>query len=171
MTPATEGAAMESNNPMKHLNVKPVEFWNDFKEFAFKGNLIDLAVAVVIGNAFGAVVTSLVKNILMPMISYLMPNSGTYRDWHVGKIEVGAFLGEVLNFTIIALAMFVIVVKLLGSMQKIIPSQTPESTTKECPFCASEIAKKAVKCPHCTADLVENGAGHAGSTSISAKST
>ena len=140
---------------MKYVLVKPGQFWNDFRKFAFKGNLIDLAVAVVIGNAFGAVVTSLVKNVIMPLISYVIPNSGTYREWHLGKIEIGAFLGELLNFSIISLAMFVVVVKLFGTMQKLFSPDVPDASTRECPYCISVISKKATRCPQCTSRLDE----------------
>jgi large conductance mechanosensitive channel len=133
--------------------LNPASFWNDFKKFAFKGNLLDLAVAVVIGNAFGAVVNSLVKNILMPIISYVVPGGGSYHEWHIGKVAIGTFLGELLNFLVISLAMFVIVVKLFGTMQHLLSDQGDTPTTKECPFCISTIPLKAIKCPQCTADL------------------
>ncbi|HEV8604882.1 MAG TPA: large conductance mechanosensitive channel protein MscL [Tepidisphaeraceae bacterium] len=133
---------------MKHL-------WQEFKSFAFKGNMIDLAVAVVIGAAFGAVVNSMVKNIFMPLLSYVIPNQGGYRAWHIGRLEVGAFLSEVLNFLIIALAVFLVIVKLIGVlMQKAAPPPAPsEPITKECPFCLMVIPIKARKCGHCTSEL------------------
>jgi large conductance mechanosensitive channel len=128
--------------------------WDDFKKFAFKGNMIQLAVAVVIGNAFGAVVNSLVKNILMPLVSYVSPaNGGSYREWHIGRIEVGNFLGEMLNFLLVSLAMFVIVVKLLGRFENLFSRQDDPDPTVECPYCVSKISPKAIKCPQCTADL------------------
>ncbi len=145
---------------MKHIHIRPGHFWSEFKAFAFKGNLLNLAVAIVIGNAFGALVASLVKNILMPTISYVMPNSGTYREWHIGKVEIGAFLGEMLNFTIIAMALFVIVVKLFGTMQRLLSPNDPGSTTKECPFCFSVISEKAIRCPQCTSRLAEERDAH-----------
>jgi large conductance mechanosensitive channel len=133
------------------MNAK--SFWNDFRQFAFKGNMIDLAVAVVIGNAFGAVVNSLVKNIIMPIISYISPKGGSYRSWHIGPVEIGPFLGEVINFLIISLAMFLVVAKLLGSMEKLMGPKEDEPKTKECPYCLSTIPAKATKCAQCTADL------------------
>jgi large conductance mechanosensitive channel len=133
------------------INAK--SFWNDFRQFAFKGNMIDLAVAVVIGNAFGAVVNSLVKNIIMPIISYVIPQGGSYRSWHLGAVEVGPFLGEVLNFLIISLAMFLVVAKLLGTMERLMGAKEDDPKTKECPYCLSTIPTKATKCAHCTADL------------------
>src|SRR5687767_13332355 len=133
--------------------------WSEFKTFAFKGNLIDLSVAVVLGAAFGAVVNSLVKNIVMPLISYVIPTEGGYRAWHIGRIEVGVFLGELLNFAIVALAIFLVMVKVLGNIVKrVAPPPDPAApTTKECPFCLSAIPLRAVRCGHCTSDLTPSG--------------
>ena len=141
----------------KHLST----LWSEFKTFAFKGNLIDLAVAVVLGAAFGAVVNSLVKNIVMPLISYVIPTEGGYRAWHIGRIEIGVFLGELLNFAVVALAIFLVMVKVLGSiMKKAAPPPDPAApTTKECPFCLSTIPLRAVRCGHCTSDLTGEGPG------------
>jgi large conductance mechanosensitive channel len=126
----------------------------EFKAFAFKGNMIDLAVAVVIGTAFGSVVTSLVKNIFMPLLSYIIPNDAGYRAWHIGRIEIGTFLGELINFIVVALAVFLIIVKLIQLFVRTKDAAaTAEPVTKECPFCLSLIPVKAVKCAHCTADL------------------
>jgi len=129
--------------------------WQEFRNFAFKGNMIDLAVAVVIGGAFGAVVTSLVKNIIMPILGYVIPNKDGYRGWHIGQLMVGEFLSDVVNFIIIAAAVFIIIVKLLGYlMKKAAPPPAPaEPITKECPLCLMAIPLKARKCGHCTADL------------------
>jgi large conductance mechanosensitive channel len=131
-----------------------MSLWQDFKAFAFKGNMIDLAVAVVIGGAFGGVVNSLVKNIVMPLVSYVLPGPGSYRGWHIGRVEVGAFLAELLNFLVIALAMYLVIVKVLGTVQRAVgPTDPSEPATKECPLCLSVIPYKARKCAHCTADL------------------
>jgi large conductance mechanosensitive channel len=90
----------------------------EFKNFAFKGNVIDLAVGVIIGAAFGKIVDSLVKNIIMPLISILLPAQQTYLGWKFvieGKaIPYGLFLGELVNFLIMALALFIFIVKFLG---------------------------------------------------------
>lgn len=88
----------------------------EFKNFAFKGNVIDMAVGVVIGTAFGAIVNSLVKNIIMPVMSMPLGLSKTesYTSWHVGPVLVGQFLSDVVTFFIIALALFVFIVKFLG---------------------------------------------------------
>ncbi|NBT58946.1 large conductance mechanosensitive channel protein MscL [bacterium] len=95
------------------------KFLDEFKAFAFKGNMVELAVAVVIGGAFGKVIDSLVKSVLMPLVSYLVPSSGgDYRTWTLGRIEIGAFLGEFINFLLIALAVFLAVVKLTQFLTK-----------------------------------------------------
>lgn len=91
---------------------------DEFKEFAIKGNAIDLAVGVVIGAAFGKIIDSLVKNIIMPSIALIMPGEQGYVEWvlKVGEKEIpyGLFLGEVVNFLIVALALFIFTVKFLG---------------------------------------------------------
>src|SRR5207245_10680878 len=128
------------------------ELWSEFKSFAFKGNMIDLAVAVVIGAAFGAVVNSLVKDIIMPVLSYVIPNQGGYLAWHVGRLKIGVFLSEVLNFLIIALAVFITIVKVVGYlMRKAAPPAPPGS--KECPFCLMAIPINARQCGQCTSEL------------------
>jgi large conductance mechanosensitive channel len=125
--------------------------WKEFRDFAFKGNLIDLAVAVVIGGAFNDVVKSLVSNVIMPILNYVTPKSMSYRAWHVGRIEIGEFLSALIHFLIIAVAMYIVIVKVLGAIKRI--TRLEEATTKECPFCLSSIPIKAIKCSHCTADL------------------
>ncbi len=94
----------------------------EFKTFAFKGNMIDLAVGVVIGAAFGKIIDSLVKHVIMPLVSLLLPAQQGYLDWKVvvGAKEVpyGLFLGEVVNFLIVALAIFLFIVKFLGWVTK-----------------------------------------------------
>lgn len=130
------------------------KLWSDFKSFAFKGNMIDLAVGVVIGAAFGAVVKSLVDNIIMPAVSYITPSTA-YTEWHLGKVMIGKFIGDIINFLIVAAAVFFAIVKIVGSvMKKPAPPPAPaEPTTKECPLCLSVIPIRARKCGHCTADL------------------
>jgi large conductance mechanosensitive channel len=129
--------------------------WQEFRNFAFKGNMIDLAVAVVIGTAFGKVVESLVKHIIMPILSYVIPNQGGYQAWHIGRLQIGTFLSEILNFLIIALAVFIVIVKMIGYlMKRAAPPPAPaEPVTKDCPFCLMAIPIKAGKCGHCTSEL------------------
>ena len=101
---------------------KKTSLWKEFKEFAFKGNVIALAVAVVIGAAFAKIIDSLVKDIIMPLISLLIPGEQGYLGWKIvvdGKeIPYGRFLGEVVNFLLVALALFLFTVKLLGWIMK-----------------------------------------------------
>ena len=125
--------------------------WQEFRNFAFKGNMIDLAVAVVIGAAFGAVVNSLVKDMIMPLLSYVIPNQGGYLAWHIGRLRMGQFLSEVLNFLIIALAVFIAIVKVVGYLMR--RAAPPPPGTKDCPFCLMPIPLKASKCGHCTSEL------------------
>jgi len=129
--------------------------WNEFRNFAFKGNMIDLAVAVVIGTAFGAVVKSLVENLFMPIISYVIPSQGGYTAWHLGRVRIGVFLSDVINFGVVTLAVFVMIVKMLGYLMKKAapPPAATEPVTKECPFCLMVVPIKASKCGHCTSEL------------------
>ncbi len=95
---------------------------DEFKNFAFKGNVVDLAVGVIIGAAFGKIIASLVKQVIMPMIGMIMPGEKSYLEWTwmVGGQEIpyGIFLGEVLNFLIVALVLFIFIVKFLGWIMK-----------------------------------------------------
>jgi large conductance mechanosensitive channel len=97
---------------------KAVSFWEEFRNFAFKGNMIDLAVGIVIGAAFGKIIDALVKSIIMPLIGLLIPGEQSYRDWtwviNGQSIRYGEFLAEVVNFLIVALAVFLFIVKFLG---------------------------------------------------------
>lgn len=128
--------------------------WGEFKTFAFKGNVIDLAVAFVLGVAFGAVITSFVNNIVMPLVSYVLP-AADYRAWTIGRVEIGVFLAALINFLVIAAAVFLAVVKV---RQAIIRPKAAAPTTKECPACATDIPAKASRCPHCTTELAGGGA-------------
>jgi len=101
---------------------KALSLFEEFKNFAFKGNVIDLAVGVIIGGAFGKIVTSLVDNIIMPVVSLIMPGDSGYKDWALsigGKtVPYGAFLGDIVSFLLLALALFVFIVKFLGWLMK-----------------------------------------------------
>jgi large conductance mechanosensitive channel len=101
---------------------KAFSLMTEFKAFAFKGNVIDLAIGVIIGAAFGKIIDSLVKHIIMPLISLLIPGDQDYLKWKLvidGKeIPYGLFLGEVLNFVIVAVALFIFIVKFLGWMMR-----------------------------------------------------
>jgi large conductance mechanosensitive channel len=133
----------------------------EFRAFAFKGNLLDLAVAVIIGTAFGKVVDSFVKNIMLPLINMLVraitgsDKPASYQqEWTWGGVQVGVFVGEILNFLIVAAAVFIMVVKILGYLVKrasAAPAEGP--VVRECPFCISEIPIKATRCKFCTSEI------------------
>ncbi len=134
-------------------------FVQDFKEFAVKGNVIDLAVAVVIGTAFGKIVTSLVNDIVMPAIGYATRGVDFSKLVYVlgknakGKdvtINYGEFINNCLHFLIIAFAIFFAIRQLSRLKRK--PEELPPAT-RECPYCMEVIAKKASKCKNCTADV------------------
>ena len=108
--------------PKMQIPGKPLALLEEFKSFALKGNVIDLAVGVIIGAAFGKIVDSLVKNIIMPAISVLIPSEQGYIGWKLainGKdIPYGLFIGEVVNFLVVALALYLFIVKFLGFVMK-----------------------------------------------------
>jgi len=103
--------------------------FGEFKNFAFKGNVVDLAVGVIIGGAFGKIVDSLVKHLIMPLISVIMPGEQGYLAWkwiiNGKEVPYGLFLGEVLNFVIVAAALFIFIVKFLGWIMKSRKEETP----------------------------------------------
>ena len=107
---------------MKAATDKAMSLVNEFKAFAFKGNVVDLAVGVIIGGAFGKIVDSLVKNVIMPFIGSILPGEQGYLGWKFvinGKdVPYGLFIGEVVNFIIVAAALFLFIVKFLGWVMK-----------------------------------------------------
>ncbi|MEI6038008.1 MAG: large conductance mechanosensitive channel protein MscL [Planctomycetota bacterium] len=111
--------------------------FDEFKNFAFKGNVIDLAVGVIIGGAFGKIVSSMVDNLIMPVVSVVMPGDASYKDWslQVGEktIPYGAFLGDVVSFVILATALFIFIVKFLGWIMKSRAAEAAEPTTQPAP--------------------------------------
>lgn len=116
---------------------KALSFVSEFKNFAFKGNLIDMAVGVIIGGAFGKLLDSFVKSIIMPAISLVMPGEQGYLEWKltVGEktIPYGLFLGEILSFLLIALVLFIFMVKIVGmfSRTKEEEAAAPPALTKD----------------------------------------
>jgi large conductance mechanosensitive channel len=125
----------------------------EFKEFIMRGNVIDLAVAFIMGTAFGAVVASLVKDIIMPLVAAIFGKPDfSALAFTVGSssITYGAFLNAVVNFLIVAVAMFMII-KAMNARKKPAPAAAP--TTKDCPYCLSTVPLKATRCPNCTSDL------------------
>lgn len=141
----------------------------EFKKFALKGNMIDLAVGVIIGGAFNSIVSSLVNDIVMPILS-LFTGKLDFSNWFIAldgnkyataaaaaeagaaTLNYGNFISGVLNFLIMAIVVFVMV-KAINKLKKEEPAPVAAPTTKKCPYCKSEIALDAVKCPHCTSTL------------------
>lgn len=114
---------------------KAFSLLEEFKAFAFKGNVIDMSVGVIIGAAFGAVISSLVKNVMMPLIGLILPGEQGYLGWKitVGAKEVpyGLFLGEVVNFLIVALVLFLFIRKLLSLIKKEKAAEPPKPTKEQ----------------------------------------
>lgn len=143
---------------------------DEFKQFVMRGNVIDMAVGVIIGAAFGKIVTSLVNDVLMPPIGLLLGKvdfSNLYINLSgqaftslaeaqkagVPTINYGMFLNNVINFLIVAFVIFMLI-KQINRLQKPPKPAAPAApTTKECPFCCSTVALKAVRCPHCTSQF------------------
>ena len=134
-------------------------FFGEFKEFIMRGNVLDLAVGVIIGGAFQAIVSSLVDDILMPLIGIVLGKvdfSALMVKVGDASISYGKFITAVINFLIMAFVIFLIVKGINGLAEKLAKKEeepAPAPTTKVCPFCKSEIAIDAVKCPHCTSDV------------------
>jgi large conductance mechanosensitive channel len=132
----------------------------EFREFAIKGNVVDLAVAVVIGAAFGKIVSSLVNDVVMPPVGMLLGNvdfsqlaytlKEATAETEAVKINYGLFINNVLDFVIVAFVIF-LVIKQMNRLKA--PPPTPTATTKECPQCLMTIPLKATRCGHCTAQI------------------
>lgn len=133
------------------------KFFNEFKEFAVKGNVMSLAVGMIIGTAFSGLVKSLLDNIISPIIGCF--NTGGINGLHAtiwnADIYYGAFLTDVVNFIIMAFIVFLMVkgVNKLTDIGKKKEEKEEAPTTKKCPYCKSEIDIEATKCPHCTSDV------------------
>ncbi|MBK8571551.1 MAG: large conductance mechanosensitive channel protein MscL [Geothrix sp.] len=125
---------------------------DEFKAFIMKGNVIDLAVAVVVGGAFGKIVTAFVDGMVMPLVTYVLPANIKWEEWVLGKFRIGAVLGASVNFLIIALVIFLVLIKLLGRFIK--KEEAPAAPdTRECPACLEQVPLKATRCKHCTSQL------------------
>ena len=136
------------------------KFFKEFKEFISKGNVLDLAVGVIIGGAFSTIVTSLTDNIINPLINCIGGAEIQGKIHLIGDnyIDYGAFISAIINFLIMAFVIFCIVKAVNKAMtigHKKEEKAPEEPKTKICPFCKSEIAVDAVKCPHCTSDITE----------------
>lgn len=147
-------------------------FFKEFKEFAVKGNVIDMAVGIIIGAAFGKIVDSLVKDVIMPPIGLLLGNvdftnlfvvlkdgpggPADYATLEAAKaagavtINFGMFINTLISFIIVAFCVF-LMIKGINRLKK--APVPPPPNTKDCPYCFTSIPQKAVKCPNCTADL------------------
>ena len=148
--------------------------FKEFKEFAMRGNVVDMAVGIVIGAAFGTIVKSFVDDVLMPPIGLLLGNvdfnnlfimlkegakaAGPYASLAAAKaagavtLNWGIFINTIISFIIIAFAVF-LVIKGINRMKREEEAPPAESTTKECPFCFTSIPIQASRCPHCTSQL------------------
>jgi large conductance mechanosensitive channel len=134
----------------------------EFKEFAMRGNVVDMAVGIIIGGAFGKIVSSLVNDVIMPPIGLLLGNvdfsklavtlKAATTDTEAVTLNYGVFINTVLDFIIVAFAIF-IVIKQMNRLKKKEEAPPAEPTTKECPKCFSSIPIKASRCPQCTSEL------------------
>ena len=128
----------------------------EFKEFVMRGNVLDLAVAVIIGGAFGKIISSLVNDILMPLVGLVLGGINfSELSFTVGGAVVawGAFLQAIVDFLIIALVIFLIVKAANQARKKEAPAPPAEPTTRDCPYCFTTISIKATRCPNCTSEL------------------
>lgn len=129
---------------------------NEFKKFIARGNVLDMAVGIIVGSAFTAIVNSLVNDIFTPLMGLLLGGidfSGLSIKVGEATIAYGSFIQAIINFLLIAFSVFILI-----KMMNKIPRKKEEEkvpTTKKCPYCKSDIAIDAVKCPHCTSDIEE----------------
>lgn len=149
--------------------------FKEFKEFAMRGNVVDMAVGIIIGGAFGTIVQSLVADVLMPPIGMLLGGvdfsnffltlkegtaAGPYATLAAAQeagavvISYGVFVNAVISFLIVAFAVFLLI-RGINRLQREQESPPPEPTTRECPFCISAIPIQATRCPHCTSELAK----------------
>lgn len=145
-------------------------FLKEFKAFAMRGNVLDMAVGVIIGGAFGKIVSSLVADVFMPVIgmitggvdisgAFYALDGGAYAsaqaaaDAGIGTLNYGAFVQNIIDFLLIALCIF-FMIKVIG---KVMPAKAepPKEAPRLCPYCKTEIHKEATRCPHCTSQLEE----------------
>lgn len=128
----------------------------EFKEFVMRGNVLDLAVAVIIGLAFGKIIGSLVNDILMPLIGLVMGGVNFAElSFTVGDAVVkwGSFVQAIVDFVIIGFVIFMIIKSANATKKKEEPAPPAEPTTKDCPYCFTTIAIQATRCPNCTSEL------------------
>jgi large conductance mechanosensitive channel len=150
-----------------------VSFGKDFKAFAMRGNVVDMAVGIIIGGAFGTIVKSLVDDVIMPPIGMLLgrvdfsnlfltikegAQAGPYASVAAAKaagavtLNYGLFVNSVVSFLIVAFSVF-LVIRAMARLQRPEPAPVAAPTTKDCPYCHTTIPIKAVRCPNCTSEL------------------
>lgn len=136
------------------------KFLAEFKDFALRGNVMDLAVGVIIGAAFQAIINSLVNDVISPLIGLVANTDLSYLSVTVRDVEIryGAFITAVINFVIMAMIIFFLVKGMnaladLGKKKEAEAAAPAAPATKTCPYCKSEIAVDATRCPHCTSEL------------------
>lgn len=144
---------------MAEQKIKGVKkFFEEFKAFAMHGNVLDMAVGVVVGSAFTAIVNSLVGDVINPLIGLFFNNDFSEVAVKIGDVDlkIGSFISAIINFLIVAFVLF-LVLKAFNAVfnkKKEEAEEAPaEPTTKVCPYCQSEISIKAVRCPQCTSKL------------------
>ena len=137
--------------------------FSDFKKFVLRGNVVDLAVAIVVGTAFTAMVAAFVKDLITPLIAAIFGKedfSNLYFTVHKSKFFYGSFLNTVIAFVIIATVVFFAVVLPLNALMKrlnMLPKEEPEPETRDCPECLSEIPLAAHRCAFCTSEVAPAG--------------
>jgi large conductance mechanosensitive channel len=126
---------------------------DEFRAFIMKGNVVDLAIAVVIGGAFGKIVSAFVEGLVMPMVGYVLPK-GDWQTWALGKFQIGKVLGASVDFLVIALVVFLVLVKGLSMLARKKEEEAPAApATRECPQCLEQVAAAAKRCKYCTSEL------------------
>lgn len=129
------------------------KFIEEFKAFALRGNVMDMAIGIIIGGAFSGIVTSLTDNFITPIL-YVLTGQARY-SWRDVAVFGSNFMSSVINFIIMAFILFCLI-KLINKLTSIgHKEEKKEKTTKTCPFCQSEISIKATRCPHCTSELAK----------------
>lgn len=140
-----------------------MSFFQDFKKFAFKGNVVDLAVGVIIGGAFGKIVTALVGDVVMPVVALFMPQGDWRQNGWVLRaaadpkdavvLHYGDFLGAVLDFFIIAGVLFLLVSRVVRAAESALGAGALPATTRDCPECLEKVPRQATRCRACTSQL------------------
>ncbi len=135
-------------------------FWNEFKKFISRGSVMDMAVGIIIGGAFTAIVNSLVNDLVMPLLSIITGGFDfTKLSVVLGSgegaatLNYGMFISAVINFLLIAFVIFCLIKSINKMKDKLQKKEEEEPTVKTCPYCMSEIDIKATRCPHCTSNL------------------